>query len=252
MVLLEGLHAIEVALSVRIGYVLGKRDPLAHLDPNLLDPVSCAESKVVRSASQERTEITAHEMWLARYEKLKHDAREEEYVKHHILHYGGNVPIWVATEFMDFGCLIRLLKLMLPSDQKKIAEEMGLSRDNKGQTLYRWLVALNILRNHCSHSNRVWNRSTVEQPPSFSTHVVELRLHHLNGIENSRRQKLYYLASLIAYLVVEVNPTTNWPRTFKTQAKKLGNVGGMTLENTMGFPDDWDALALWNYQPIAL
>ncbi|CAN5396341.1 hypothetical protein BH10ACT4_BH10ACT4_12320 [soil metagenome] len=191
-------------------------------------------------------------MWLARYEKLKHDAREEDYVKHHILHYDGNVPIWVATEFMDFGCLIRLYGLMLPADQKKIAEEMGLSRDNNGKTLYRWLIALNILRNHCSHSNRVWNRSTVEQPPSFSAQVVGSRLHHLNDIANARRQKLYYLASLIAYVAVEVNPTTNWPRTFKTQAKKLGNVGGMTLENTMGFPEDWDALTLWNYQPVSL
>lgn len=241
--LLEALNVIEVGLGVKVAYALGKRDPLGHLTLECLDAGTCNE--YLHSSG-----MLAHEAWLERYEKLKRDARDEEYVKHHIREYDGKVPIWVATEFLDFGALVRLYSFLLPSDRKKISEELGLANDAAG-VLYRWLKALNILRNHCAHNNRVWNRSTVEVPPKFATAMVGDEIHHLNALDNEKRQKLYHLATLAAYLTIRVNPMTNWPRAFKTQARKLADVMGMTVENSMGFPDGWDELEVWNYEPRA-
>jgi abortive infection bacteriophage resistance protein len=130
-------------------------------------------------------------------------------------------------------------------DRKRIAEEFGLG-GNGAETLLRWLRALNILRNHCAHSNRIWNRSSIDVPPKFSIQVAPAELHHLNELSNDRRQKIYLLIALIAYLERRINPTSTWAwSALPTQAKKLGNVGGMTLENTMGFPEGWHDLALW-------
>lgn len=146
---------------------------------------------------------------------------------------------------MDFGCLIRLYSLMDARDRKKIACELGL-RGNGTDTLYRWLRALNIFRNNCAHSNRIWNRATVDVPPKFAIQVAPEHLHHLHDLDNDRRQKIYLLIALTAHLERAVNPSSTCARSaLPTPAKKLGNVGGMPLENTMGFPDGWQELALW-------
>ena len=242
-ILLEGLNSVEVGISMKIAYTLGKRDSMAHTVPAHLDLARCDSVRL----SGQNVGDTEHQAWTSRYEKLKQDAIQEEYVKHHVLKYGGNIPIWAAVEFLDFGSLIRLFNLMKPEDTRKIANELGLHK-NGATTLFRWLKALNILRNHCAHSNRVWNRSTVDVPPKFSVDVVGARLSHLNDLDNAKRQKVYYLAALIAYLLAEINPNTDWPRSFRTVARKLRNVHGMTVESSMGFPEGWDALPLWGYQ----
>jgi abortive infection bacteriophage resistance protein len=236
-VLLQALQELEVGFATKVGYTLGKRSGEGHLKPKHLDASACMAAN--------HDGISAHDAWLTRYEKLRKDAKDEEYVKHHILHYGGEIPIWVATGFMDFGCLIRLYALMDARDRKNIAYELGLEGNGSG-TLYRWLRALNILRNHCAHSNRIWNRATVDVPPKFSAQVAPEQLHHLNELDNDQRQKIYLLIALTAHLERAVNPSSSWAwSALPTQAKKLGNVGGMTLENTMGFPKDWQELPLW-------
>lgn len=236
-VLLQALQDIEVGFATKVGYTLGKRAGDGHLRVDCLNLDACSQ---LNSEGE-----SAHQTWLRRYEKLRQDAKDEEYVKHHILHYGGEIPIWVATGFMDFGCLIRLYSLMDKRDRKKIAEELGLG-GNGSDTLYRWLRALNILRNHCAHSNRIWNRATVDVPPKFSIQVAPAHLHHLNELDNDQRQKVYLLLALTAHLDRAISPASTWAwSALPTLAKKLGNVGGMTLENTMGFPEGWQQLDLW-------
>lgn len=237
-VLLQALQEIEIGFATKVGYTLGKRAGNGHLQIEHLDASACRRPN--------RDGVTNHEAWVKRYEKLLKDAKDEEYVKHHVVHYGGEIPIWVATGFMDFGCFVRLYSLMEARDRKRIAYELGL-RGNGSDTLHRWLRALNILRNHCAHNNRIWNRATVDVPPKFSTQVAPEQLHHLNELDNDQRQKMYLLIALTAHLEKAVNPSSNWAwSALPTQARKLGNVGGMTLENTMGFPEGWQNLALWN------
>lgn len=246
-ILLEGLNAIEVGLAVQVGYTLGKRDPLGHEGTEHLNEFLCNE---VLKPDADGHALTRYEAWKKRYDKLRSDAKDEEYVRHHDLQYDGHLPVWVATEFMDFGCLLRLFDLMRSDDQKRIAVAFGVKREGYA-FLYRWLKALNILRNHCAHSNRVWNRTTVNAPSKFPNALVDDRLHHLNSIENPKRLRVYVLAALIAYLVTKVNPASNWPRSFATQAKKLKSVRGRTVITEMGFPEGWESLDIWNWDPSA-
>lgn len=236
-VLLQALQDIEVGFAARVAYTLGKRAGDAHLEAKHLDPTLCQRLN--------KDGDTEHEAWVSRFEKLRKDAKDEEYVKHHIKHYGGEIPIWVATGFMDFGSVIRLYSMMTLQDRKKIAFDLGL-RGNGSDTLLRWLKALNILRNHCAHSNRIWNRSSIDVPPKISSQVVPESLEHLNDIGDDQRLKIYLLAATTAFLQRALNPDGDWAwGTFPTQAKKFQNVAGMTLENTMGFPEGWQTFALW-------
>jgi abortive infection bacteriophage resistance protein len=237
VVLLQALQEIEVGFASRVAYTLGRNSGNAHLETEHLDPILC-----MRLNKDGETE---HAAWVKRFEKLRKDALDEEYVKHHVKHYGGQIPIWVATGFMDFGSMIRLYSLVTLKDRKKIAFDLGF-RGNGSDALLRSLKALNILRNNCAHSNRVWNRSTVDVPPKISAQVVPDLLAHLNDLGDDERLKIYLLAALTAFLQRAINPESEWAwGTFPTQAKKLGNIAGMNLENTMGFPKGWQDLPLW-------
>lgn len=237
-VVLQALQEIEVGFATKVGYVLGKRAADGHLRVDCLDAPSCR-----RIAADGET---AHERWLRRYEKLRAHAEDEEYVKHHLLRYGGRIPIWVATGFLDFGCLVRLYSLLDKRDRQRIARELGLD-GNGSDTLLRWLRALNILRNHCAHSNRIWNRATVDVPPKISARVAPADLLHLNELENEPRQKIYLLLALTAHLDRAVNPSSTWAwSALPTQAKKLGTVAGQSLETSMGFAVGWRTLPLWS------
>ena len=239
LVLLDGLNTVEIALAVRVGYSLGKRSPLAHLDARNLDSQRCSAG-----ADGSTDGSSAYDAWCDRHDKLRKSALQEDYVKHHVLNYDGQIPIWAATEYMDFGCLVRLYYLMRQEDRRVVAEVFGVEND-QSDLLHRWLQALNILRNHCAHNNRVWNRSTVAVPPKFATRMVQPELHHLNDLDSQERLRVYYVAGIIAYLTRRIDPDSTWALRFRTQVRKFGNIGGMTIENTMGFPEQWESLDLW-------
>lgn len=244
--LFEALQALEVGLAVHVGYSLGKRHPLGHLTRSHLDASSCSSPP-----SKPRSGIgDVHSEWLARYESLLADSKREDFVKHHHSKYNGQLPIWVATEVMDFGSLVRLYSLLNTKDRDQIGQALGLKKAC-GPTLHAWLRSLNILRNHCAHNNRVWNRTFPYPPPKPSLVVMDDKLHHINDIDQDARQKLYHLAAIIAYLIVRVDPATTWPLKFRTELRKFKSVNGMTPENTMGFPAGWSELELWKYDSKA-
>ncbi len=79
------LTPIELAIRAHLGHELGRLDPLIHLDSNKLGATA-------RS--------TKYEYWRRRYEHELKSSRED-FVKHHKQKYGGNLPVWAATEIMD-------------------------------------------------------------------------------------------------------------------------------------------------------
>lgn len=235
-VLAKGLQEIEIGMRVQIGYALGKVDPWGHESGHGLCARACSQP------SMNNVGKTVFEDWKNRYEKLASQAKEEDYVKHFILNYGGTYPVWVATEFMDFGSLVRLYSLLELKDRLKIARSIGIKSDH---LLHSWLKALNVLRNDCAHHNRVWNRETSTQPPKPSPKMVPRDdCLHLEQVSNSR---LYFLAGLVAMLTTAIYKQTNWPRQFKTVAKKAEKIEAVDAFKLMGFPEPWQNLSIWNW-----
>lgn len=122
---------------------------------------------------------------------------------------------------------------------------------NDARLLHGWLKSPNVLRNQCAHHARVWNRSMVYMPARVPRHVAGDELVNLAGATDERRRKLYFVATLLAYFTVKIDPSSNWPRIFSTLAKKFEPVHGLNPENTMGFPLGWKDLDIWNYDPKA-
>lgn len=82
------LAPIELALRAHLGHELGRVDPCAHLDPDLLGPT-------VQKGNSYRK-------WLEGY-KSELSRSREDFVAHHHEKYGGRLPVWAAVEVLDWG-----------------------------------------------------------------------------------------------------------------------------------------------------
>lgn len=238
-VFLQGLETLEVGLRVAIAYTLGKHDVFGHLHPASLDGTRCA--KPARDQSE-----TEYEHWLSRYESRCWESASEDFVRHFTEKYDGQLPIWVATEVLDLGGLVRLFGFLTDADQVSIARALEYKN---ALDFLSWIRSLNVLRNHCAHHSRVWNRRLSYAVRAVKRNVVPSELVHLVGMSDTERRKTYVLAALLASLVVAIDPYSNWPRTFKTVVGKLPVVPGVVDYSVMGFPVGWRELPIWNSDP---
>jgi abortive infection bacteriophage resistance protein len=148
---LEALETLEVAIRVAIAYRLGRVSPNAHLEPDLLDKNFSAQR---RDGGPSR-----YEDWLERFKSTCEKSREEFY-KHHLERYGGEMPIWVAIEVWDFGLLSRFYEGMQKRDRDAVALKFA---PVDGAVFGSWLRMLNFVRNVSAHHSRLWNRTLPEQ-----------------------------------------------------------------------------------------
>lgn len=231
-----GLQALEIGFRVKVAYHLGKASPLAHLDPGFLDPVNCAKPPRWKS-----DKLTTYESWRDEYDSLQRKAEREDYVGHFTRAYGGDVPIWAACELMTMGCLVALFDLLQSKDRRRIADELEV-KDPK--VLSAWLRALNVLRNHCAHNARIWNRKTIYPPAQINTNIVPADLHHLCGADTDR---LYFLATTMAFLLRRIDAQTRWPSDFRTTMSKFPQIVGATTDS-IGVVEGWRDESVWRAQ----
>lgn len=150
------LTPIELAIRAHLGHELGCLDPLIHLNPRKL-------GVKVRTPKEKK-----YNGWRRRYEHELKSSRED-FVKHHKQKYGGKLPVWAATEIMDWGSLTYLYEFSPRSVQDAISSRCGLNAPQ----LHSWLKALNIVRNICAHHGRLFNRVHAISPklPAQGTHT---------------------------------------------------------------------------------
>lgn len=235
MTLFGALQSLEIGLRTRVAYQLGRYDPMAHLDEESLDAGAC---KTLAQGPDQKGR-TKYRVWCDEYERQRKAARNEDYVQHFSLNYGGDVPVWAATEFLSMGSLIRLYGLMQSRDRKRIANDLHVKSP---EVLFGWLKALNVLRNHCAHGARIWNRKTTYPPTKVNSTMVGPTLHHLREVPNDR---LYFLASCLAYLLSAPHPATRFAGDLRTTMSKMPLVQSLNPEQTMGFADGWKDKDLW-------
>lgn len=136
--LLDAVGRVEVALRASCTYHFAhEHGAFGHTDP------------------QHFRRSFDHQAWLARVddEVLR---SEEAFVAHFRERYDGfpRVPLWMATEVMSFGTLVRMMRNASTASQRAMAQQFGVSREVLGS----WALTISVLRNLCAHHARVWNR----------------------------------------------------------------------------------------------
>lgn len=197
LLVMDALERIEVALRVDVAYLLGERDPFAHLDPLQFHP------SFVRAPFYRGSKETRFEAWLAKYKGLVTRSKED-FVRHYHLNHGDTLPIWVAVELFDFGALSQLLSLMKVADQSRIAAQYGLD----WQVLNSWVFALSYLRNLSAHHSRMWNRNVTTKPKM--PEAGSLAWCDLLERDDARLSKPFILLAIIRHLIKVICPNTQW------------------------------------------
>ncbi len=147
---LDALERIEMAVRVDVAHTLGKHGSTAHHDSHNFNGNFVNKIR--------RTGKTGFQEWHEKYNQLEHRSRNEDFVSHNKKAYG-KLPIWVAIEIFDFGCLSRLFAGMKHEDKQTIALKYGLSPTSFGSLLR----SLSYIRNVSAHHSRLWNLNVVEE-----------------------------------------------------------------------------------------
>ena len=216
------LTPIELAIRAHLGHELGRLDPLIHLDPYKL-------GVKVRTPKEKK-----YNGWRRRYEHELKSSRED-FVKHHKQKYGGKLPVWAATEIMDWGRLTYLYEFSPRSVQDAISSRCGLNAPQ----LHSWLKALNIVRNICAHHGRLFNRVHAISPklPAQGTHT------DLDCI-NTDWKRTFGQLTLVQLLLDRLNVGNK--KLLPTVVQSFPEVQIVPISH-MGAPDNWQtASKLWS------
>ena len=216
--LFGAVQKIEIALRSRVIHQFS----LAHgsfwfLDASLaIDKLKFAENLATLKRELERT--------------------KEEFIKEHTVNYGNAnfPPAWKMLELVSFGCLTKLYRNFSDTSvRKRIARSFGVS---KTEALESWMIAINVLRNHCAHHARVWNRVFAmmpQLPPALTNPWI-----NVTGVVPTTP---YAVFCCIAYWLNAIDASNTFVREFKTLLTKYPTVDAAA----MGFPAHWQQEPLW-------
>ena len=161
---------------------------------------------------------------------------KEDFIKEHTAKYGTTnfPPAWKMLELVSFGCLTKLyINFADTPVRKRIARSFGVS---KPEALESWMVAINLLRNHCAHHARVWNRQFTMMPQLPPT----LRNAWVN-VDGVVQTSPYALFCCIAYWLNGIDAQNTFAADMKALLAKCPTVDAAA----MGFPQGWAGEPLW-------
>ena len=161
-----------------------------------------------------------------------------EYIRHGQANHSyplSGCPTWAIVETMTFGLLSRWYGDTNKQVRQLVAKHYLLD-ESVLQSLLRHLTPV---RNFCAHHERLWDRdlkTRMKVPKNMGTFAKPTSFFNLN-----QRGKLYNTLVMIAYLTATITRTNDWALGFRT----LMNQHQHIPQSQMGFPANWQQLAIW-------
>lgn len=228
MLALDALERIELAVRVDVAYLLGQHDTFAHKNPSLFHP------NFLRPNPRNQNSQSDYDKWLEGFKKLQLKASKTVFVDHNVSEYG-DLPIWVAIEIMDFGCLSHLVAGLRYADKMSIA---NIYRFTDPTAFEKTLRALNFIRNVSAHHSRLWNVNMVDRANLSSLGIFGNQL-------NNYKPFAYFC--LMQNFMKVICPNSKWGERFKALMTEFPSTINHTLTlHDFGIVNDWDKENLWN------
>ncbi len=238
LLVLDGVERIEVAARMRVGYVLGRRGALAHLDPAnftaaFVGPAQCDDPDDTPLPGK-------HEQWLERVTQ-RLQGSDEAFVAHFRDNYDGQMPIWALTEILELGHVSTLYRGLTDEDAQEIATAFGVPTK---KLMVSWLASVNYVRNVAAHHARLFNRKLQNAPGRPKASLVPL-LDHLRDESNPKPTfGVYNALAVIAYLLKSVGGYEAWCHEFATLMEDFPPSPDLSVAS-IGLPAQWRELELW-------
>ena len=225
LILLDALERIEISLRAKFAYILGKYDPIAHLNPTFFN------HNIPRFNHQETVNKINKMVAESKIACITWNKRK----------YGSQIPIWVSCQIWDFGTINKLYLGLKPHYQKEISLQFGIKNPS---TFNSWIFSLNYLRNICAHHSRLWNLNMVINPKFkgslFDSHIPTI-------------SKRCFEHCLVAnYFVNKICPRSEWSNRFMKTIEQFPDFSSIEFSNrestdsitlkAAGFPSNWKSL----------
>ena len=235
LLVLDGLERIEVALRMRIGYVLGRSAAFAYEDASHFMQTFTSEVTDIREPTPSK-----HVQWLQRV-RDRQASSDEQFVDHFRTKYDDRLPVWALTEILELGHLSVLYRGMNQKDAEEIAQAFGVPSK---KVMTSWLASLNYVRNVAAHHARLFNRK-LQNAPSRPRIGQIPDLDHLRMSEDAKRvYGTYNALAVIAYLLRSIQADTTWSRRLVALLQAFPTTEALAVQS-LGAPEAWDSLALW-------
>lgn len=144
------------------------------------------------------------------------------------------LPIWMATEIMTLGSVVRFYQGCGPTQRQPVAAFFGAQINE----LESWLLTLNLLRNVCAHHARLWNRQIAKMPriPPAWNNPVQLV-----------PSTVFAALTVCAHCLTRVSPDTTWPKRLRELVDRFPSIPKDRRHNgwTMGLPPNWLECPIW-------
>lgn len=127
-----------------------------------------------------------HENFIENFKREIDKNKNILFVKHHIYKYGGEFPIWAASEMFTFGMLSKFFANMTWQDRENLSNDIYKTNP---KFVGSWLRCCTDLRNICAHYGRLYFR-TFSAAPSGIYNLEEKSKRKLFGAILSLK-KLY-------------------------------------------------------------
>lgn len=145
------------------------------------------------------------------------------FVSHHITHYNGLFPIWVAIELFTLGMTWNCYKNLKTPLRKNIAKYFNTGVNQ----LESWIECVLYLRNLSAHNMRLYNFSTQKSPKCCNRNFKDFKYSY----------KIYDIIYVMKFLFFEKSEWNNYVLpTISAIFEKFSDF--ISLES-YGFPSDW-------------
>lgn len=207
-ILMYALEDIEETFKTRFSYTLTGNfpdEPLIYLQP-----------KIYRNGD----DFTRFQTYF--YREVENN-RKLPFIKHHIVQYGGQLPMWVAVEIMTMGNLSALYKNLQAPFQKELAAtyQTGVNQ------LSSWIQNMTFTRNHLAHYMRVYDFN-------FGRTPVQCKKHHRYTATTGRIFDQIYVMSFM------YSDDREWNNFILPELEKLlARYDVFVNPEALGFPKNW-------------
>ena len=160
---------------------------------------------------------------------------DETFIAHfHQKYEDTELPIWMATEVMSFGSVVRLYRTSPLHIRKQVAARFSVPE----RVFKTWLLTLNTVRNICAHHGRLWNRSLSGTKPSIPRRNHYPEWHDPVVIPDHH---VFATLTLCQHCLNQICPGHHWAQRLVTL---LDEYKWLPIDR-MGFPSDWMKSPIW-------
>ena len=216
IILLDAIERIEVAVRTRLVFhFVHRHGPFGYTEPLNLPGFKG---------------LTEYMEWRTGLVEETHRAKNEQFVRHFNEKYGDQhkeLPLWMLSELMSFGSMLRFSAAMEPDLKKAVAGEYGMP----DELFASWLKAISVVRNICAHHSRIWNRvygvkPTTPHPTKFANWHVEPQLPN---------DRVGYTMAICYFWLGKITNTSRWRQRLFDLFDEFPEIP----LTSMGLPDTW-------------